>query len=117
MSEAWPYLLIVGYVIALIFSAFKQKTLFREEIKFFCFYLLAGLAAAVWARDIQEIYINPPCQDCPRFDINSKWMFREYWRTFIIPFLKAFAVLSLIRLPLLLLTNRKRKIDAHRNEA
>jgi hypothetical protein len=28
-----------------------------------------------------------------------------------------YAVLSLIRLPLLLLTNKKRKIDAHRNEA
>jgi hypothetical protein len=66
MSEAWPYLLIAGYAVALIFSVFKQRTLFREEINFFCFYLLAGLAAAVWAR---------------------------------------------------VLTDRKRKIDAHRNEA
>jgi len=30
MSEVWPNLLIAGYVVALIFSAFKQKTLFYE---------------------------------------------------------------------------------------
>jgi len=117
MSEAWPYLLIAGYLVALIFSASKQKTLVREELKFFCFYLLAGMAAALWASDTLYIYLNPPCQGCPSFDINSKGMFRVYWYNFITPFLKAFAVLSLIRLPLLLLTNRKRKIDAHRNEA
>jgi len=117
MSEAWPILLIAGYVGALIFSAFKQKTLIREESKFFCFYLLAGMAAAVWASNALYIYQNPPCQNCPSIDINAKGMFRIYWYYFIIPFLKAFAVLSLIRLPLLLLINRKRKIDAHRNDS
>lgn len=73
------------------------------------FYLLAGLVAACWASETRDHYLNPPCQDCPSFDINAKGMFRVYWYTFIAPFLKAFAILSLIRLPLLLHTNRKRK--------
>jgi hypothetical protein len=80
--------------------------------------LLAGMAAAVWASEALHIYLNPTCRDCTELEINenAKGMFRIYWHDFIVPFFKAFALLSLIRLPLLPLIKRKRKIDARSNE-
>ena len=116
MSEIWPFFLIVGYIAALIFSSFKQPSLVRQEGKYFCFYLFVGLAAMIWTADRYVWALNAPCDGCQIVDINLFGLLRNYWHSFVIPFFVAFALLSLIRLPLLLLVNRKRKINAYRNE-
>jgi hypothetical protein len=105
MSEIWPFFLIVGYIATLIFSSFKQPSLVREEGKYFCFYLFVGLAAMIVTADRYVWALN----GCPSVEINLFGLLRNYWHSFVIPFFVAFTLLSLIRLPLLLLVNKKGK--------
>jgi hypothetical protein len=101
MSEIWPLLLIVGYISTLIFSSIKQKTQLREEIKFFGWYLVIGLISALWAHDRYYSEMYPPCDDCDSVDVNIIGMFRKLWFLIVLPYLEAFAAMSLIRTSIL----------------
>jgi len=97
MSEGWPFLLISGYFITLIYSFFKQPTRLGEEIKYFSWYLVIGLISALYAH---ETYLNamyPPCTDCPPADINILGIFRKLWYVVVWPYSLAFALLSMMR--------------------
>ncbi len=109
MSQFWPFLLFFGYLWALIFSIRRQRTLVREEVKFFCCYLVVGLMAAWWAHERYIAIVYPPCEDCPPEDINLAGMLGVRWHNLVIPYLEAFASLSLLRFLALSILEYRRK--------
>lgn len=114
MSEFWHVLLILGYFSTLIFSLFKQKHLLLDELKFWGWYLIIGLMAALWAHDRYTSNLYPPCEDCPVPDINPFGMLRQLWHKVVWPYTIAFAVLSLSRHLILLAIiwiNRKKPLS------
>ena len=119
MLAARPLLLIASYLITLAFSTSRQKTMLLEELKFFCFYFVVGIAAALWASEAGYAFLPSKSADSDptlHFDINMSELFRNSWHLVIVPFCKAFAVLSSFRLPFVILLSRKSKaVMANRN--
>ena len=89
-------MLIAIYLVTLLFSVFKFKSNFAEELKLFGWYFMVGLLAAIWTHD-NEFYFRRdamPCDDCPTIDINLIGIFRAMWQIVIRPYALAFVCLS-----------------------
>ena len=107
MSEIWPICLLLGYLGTLIFSLYTQKTLFREEVKFFSWYFVVSLLAAIFAHDH---YLTQRSEFLDGVDVNTMGMIRVLWYDYVIPHSSAFLILNSLRLvTLVVLTMRKNK--------
>ena len=82
MSESWPLFFVLGYFITLIISLFKQKTLAREELKYFSWYFMVSVIAAVWA---YYRYQSSRMEPEVGVEINLLGMLRIAWYEYIIP--------------------------------
>jgi hypothetical protein len=108
MTESWSIFLLVGYVGALCFSLYKQKTFLREELKYFSWYFVVSLFASILANDhyITLRFGNPE----DGVDVNYLGMLRGLWYDFIIPYVIAFLLLNSVRLIILTISSvRKNK--------
>ncbi len=103
--EPFIALLLASYICTLICSLLTQKSLLRNEIKFWAWYLIVGLMAGLYAHDV-FLTRRYPVPD--GIDINLNGMFRVLTYDFVIPFIKGFAVLSAVRFFILLIALRKR---------
>ena len=111
MLENLPIFLLLVYVGTLSFSLYTQKTFLLEEIKYFSWYFVVGLFAAIIAYDhyITERY-GPPVDGV---DVNLAGMLRILWYQFMIPYLIAFLMLNSVRLIVLTISRiRKNKSQA-----
>jgi hypothetical protein len=107
MIESLPILLLLGYVGALSFSLYKQQTFLREEIKYFSWYFVVSLFAAILAHDH---YTTRSIDGLEVVDVNTLGMLRILWYDLIIPYVIAFLGLNSVRLIILTIsTTRKNK--------
>lgn len=109
MLDYWLYLLLLLYSAALLFSLRRQRGVFTEEVKFFAWYLLTGLVAALFARKWDDMEELLECGDCGLYmGLLPSIYYRTDWRNYIAPYLMAFALLGLLRHLILMIVIWKR---------